>query len=90
MYDLYVQGNIAMLKFRIEVSSVRNILHYCIKNWCCIFSCLCRVAYRENELRKRQDEKRLLQQRMSEEQEEKERRLEKLREQVNGNKPFIV
>jgi hypothetical protein len=41
-----------------------------------------RVAFRENELMKRQDEKRLLQQKLSEEQEEKERRLEKLREQV--------
>lgn len=52
------------------------------------FPYFCRVAYRENELRKRQDEKRLMQQRMSEEQEEKERRLEKLREQV-GNKSYI-
>ena len=43
-----------------------------------------RVAYRENELKKRQDEKRLLQQKVSEEQEEKERKLEKLREQVRN------
>lgn len=41
-----------------------------------------RVAYRENELKKRQDEKRRLQQKISEEQEEKNRKLEKLREQV--------
>ena len=44
-----------------------------------------RVAYRESELKKRQDEKRLLQQKISEEQEEKERKLEKLREQVCVN-----
>lgn len=43
---------------------------------------LSRVAYRESELKKRQDEKRLLQQKVLEEQEERERKLEKLREQV--------
>ncbi|XP_028395006.1 LOW QUALITY PROTEIN: coiled-coil domain-containing protein 148-like [Dendronephthya gigantea] len=46
-----------------------------------------RVAYRENELKKRQDEKHLLQQRVLEEQEERERKLEKLREQVCVNVP---
>ena len=49
-----------------------------------------RVAYRENELRKRQDEKRLLQQKNLEEQEEKERRLQKLREQVRNRRLLFM
>ena len=51
---------------------------------------LIRVAYRENELRKRQDEKRLLQQKILEEQEEKERRLQKLREQVRNRRLLFM
>ena len=51
---------------------------------------LIRVAYRENELRKRQDEKRLLQQKILEEQEEKQRRLQKLREQVRNRRLLFM
>lgn len=52
-----------------------------LQNINCV-SALIRVSYRENELRKRHEEKRLLEQQKIEEEVERENRLEKLREQV--------